>query len=205
MELCSCLNNQFALITEKKYFLEAQSTPCFVMHCQSAGGRPKYDITASYLQDLRESGMSWNAIARCLGVSESTIYRRRDEYNITDNWTHMADEGLDNVILDILNNTPGAGETYVIGGICSKGIRVQRWRVREHLCLLDGVGRAIRNRCSIKHRIYSVGMPNELWHMDSNQKLIAYRFVVHGCVDGYSRAIMYLQCKLENKTRQLLS
>ncbi len=148
--------------------------------------------------------MSWSAIGRCLGVSESTIYRRRDEFNILDKWTDMSNEQLDTIIRDILNSTPGAGETYVIGGIRSKGIRVQRWRVRQRLCILDGVGRAIRKRSSIKRRVYNVGMPNELWHIDSNHKLISYRFVMHGCVDGYSRAIMYLHCKPNNKSATVL-
>lgn len=204
MELCDCLNHQLVLINERKTFLESESTACFALQSKSTGGRPKYDITASYLQGLRESGMSWSAIARCLGVSESTVYRRRDAFNIIDQWTDITDEQLDSVILEILNNTPGAGETYVIGGIRSKGIRVQRWRVRERLCILDGVGRAIRKRCSIKRRVYNVGTPNELWHIDSNHKLISYRFVMHGCVDGYSRAIMYLHCKPNNKSATVL-
>ena len=137
MELCDCLNHQLVLINEKKSSLESELTACFALQSKLTGGRPKYYITASYLQDLWVSGMSWSAIARCLGVSESTIYRRRDEFNIIDKWTDISDEELDSVILDILSNTPGAGETYVIGGIRSKGIRVQQWKVRERLCILD--------------------------------------------------------------------
>ena len=148
--------------------------------------------------------MSWSAIGRCLSVSESTIYRRRDEFNLNDKWTDISDEQPKIEILDIFNNTPGAGETYVIGGIRSKGIRLQRWRVCKYLCILDAVGRAIRKRCSIKRRVYNVRMPNELWHIDSNHKLIAYLFVLHGCVDGYSRAIMFLHCKPDNKSTTVL-
>ena len=186
LPLCDCLNNQLVLINEKKSSLESELIACFAMQSKLTGGRPKYDIIASYLQDLRVSGMSWNAITRYLGVSESTIYRRRDDFKIIDSWTDISDEELDSVILDILSNTPGADETYVIGGICSKGIWVQRWKVRGHLFILDEIGRAIRKMGSIKHRVHNVGMPNELWHIDSNHKLILYLFVVHGSVDGYS-------------------
>lgn len=36
-------------------------------------------------------------------------------------------------------------------------------------------------------------------HLDGNHKLIRWRFVVHGCIDGYSRCITYLKCSTNNK------
>ena len=36
--------------------------------------------------------------------------------------------------------------------------------------------------------------PNCLWHMDTNHKLIAWRFVIHGCIDGNSRTVSHLNC-----------
>ncbi|KAL6419154.1 hypothetical protein ACFW04_011546 [Cataglyphis niger] len=35
--------------------------------------------------------------------------------------------------------------------------------------------------------------PNSLWHMDAHLKL--WSFVIHGCIDGYSRLIIYLICE----------
>lgn len=35
-------------------------------------------------------------------------------------------------------------------------------------------------------------------HVDTNHKLISWRIVIHGCVDGYSRTIIYLQCATNN-------
>ena len=34
---------------------------------------------------------------------------------------------------------------------------------------------------------------NSLWHQDGNEKLRPWGFYVHGCIDGYSRLIVYLQ------------
>ena len=41
--------------------------------------------------------------------------------------------------------------------------------------------------------------PNSLWHIDSHHKLIRWKFVTHGCIDGYSRTIMYLHCADNNR------
>ena len=36
-------------------------------------------------------------------------------------------------------------------------------------------------------------------HIDSHHKLIRWRLVIHGCIDGYSRLIIYLHCCNKNK------
>lgn len=41
--------------------------------------------------------------------------------------------------------------------------------------------------------------------MDSNHKLIDYRFIFHGCIDGFSRRILYLHCANDNKAATVLS
>jgi hypothetical protein len=46
----------------------------------------------------------------------------------------------------------------------------------------------------IKRRVYKVRGANSLWHHDGNEKLRPWGFYVHGCVDGYSRLIIYLLC-----------
>ena len=42
-------------------------------------------------------------------------------------------------------------------------------------------------------RVYSVPGSNYLWHIDGNHKMICYRLVVHGGIDGFSRLITYLK------------
>ena len=36
-------------------------------------------------------------------------------------------------------------------------------------------------------------------HIDSHHKLIRWRLVIHGCIDGYSLLIIYLHCCNNNK------
>ena len=158
----------------------------------SSGGRPKYHITAEQIDVLRSTGMSWEAIAKCLGVSAKTLSRRRQEYGITD-CTEIREDKLEWNVRDILQLSPFSGETYIRGALRSRGIHIQRWKIRDAVQQIDPVNRAVRRRYAITRRIYNVNKPNHLWHIHSNHKLIHWRVILHGCIDGYSRAIVYLK------------
>jgi hypothetical protein len=161
-------------------------------------GRPKFVITKQQLESLRESGTTWSHIACCLNISERTLYRRVQQFNLSRTFSQIANSELDEVLKEIASLTPGAGETYIRGSIRSRGVCVQRWKIRERLHHLDPVGRAFRKNNSIQRRVYNVPAPNCLWHIDTNHKLISWRMVIHGCVDGYSRTIIYLKCATNN-------
>ena len=62
-----------------------------------------------------------------------------------------------------------------------------------------------RRIIAVVRRVYSVGSPNEVWQYDGNHKLIHWRLVLHGCVDGYSRVITYLHCSTNNRASTILS
>ena len=42
-------------------------------------------------------------------------------------------------------------------------------------------------------------MINALWHIDGYHKLIRWRLVIHGGIDGYSRVPVYLKVASDNK------
>ena len=104
--------------------------------------------------------MAWSKIAKCLNVSERTVYRRVKEFKLNRTFCNKTDEELDEVLKYILSTTPGAGEKYVCGGLKSRGLNVQRWKVRERLRIIDPIARAVRVRHTIKRRVYSVPAPN---------------------------------------------
>lgn len=138
--------------------------------------------------------MNWKTIAAFLGVSEQTLYRRRIEYGICSSFTEITNDDLDSHIEHILQLTPYSGEVYVIGSLKEKKINVQRERVRESLSRIDPIGRKMRRRYAICRRVYHVPGPNYLYHIDSNHKMITWRLVIHGCIDGFSRTVIYLTC-----------
>ena len=148
--------------------------------------------------------MSTNRIALTLGISDSTLYRRRQELGLHESFVDISYEELYTVITGVLTQTPYAGESYVSGGLRARGIFVQRHRIREILRTIDPVGRALPRRAAIQRRQYNVGASNHMWHIDGNHKLVNWRFVIHGCTDGYSRAIVYLKCAPNNLASTVL-
>ena len=46
--------------------------------------------------------------------------------------------------------------------------------------------------------------PNSLWHIDGNHKLIRWRIVIHGGIDGFSRTPVYLNATDNNRAVTVL-
>ena len=137
------------------------------------------------------NGVQWKATANCLGLSPRTLYRRRIQYGIADAYNDKAEQELESNIRDILRFAPFSGETYIGGVLRARGIYIHRWKVREVLQTIDPINRAIRRRYAIQRRLYNEKKSNHLWHIDSNHKLTSWRFFLHGCIDGYSRADLF--------------
>lgn len=127
-------------------------------------GRPQYTISRQQILHLLSLGMNWQSIATCLGMSSRTLYRHRQRLGIQSlTYTTISNEDLNTVVREILQSTTNAGERYVHGSLRSRGLRIQRWRVRHSLQEIDPIGRSFRRRRTIRRRIYSVPSPNLLW------------------------------------------
>ncbi len=53
-------------------------------------------------------------------------------------------------------------------------------------------------------RTYHAAGPNFIWHIDGNDKLKPYGFAIHGCIDGYSRYLIWLCVYITNKDPTLI-
>lgn len=127
-------------------------------------GRPRYTITSQQISHCVSIGMTWQRIASCFGISRRTLYRHRQLLGVEPpRYAVMSNQELDSLMTVILQNTPNAGETYVLGSLRSRDIRIQRWRVRESLYRVDPMGRSLRRRHAIRRRVYNVRSPNQLW------------------------------------------
>ena len=139
-----------------------------------------------------------------LGVSRQTIYNRSRElgfYLEFETFTDISNVDFDSAVQEELSAFPRTGETNLIGGLRARGIYVQRWRVREAIIRVDPINRANRWGERIVRRPYSVPHPNFLWHIDTDIKLRHWRLSIHGCVDGFSRSIIYLRINDNNQSR----
>ena len=189
-------------------------------------GRPRFSISFYQLQYLINCLFSVPQIAHLLGVSVSTIRRRMSEYNLTiaGTYTNITDAELDAVIGEAQREFPGWGNRQMYGFLLSQGIRTQYQRVRESQSRVDPEGTMLRRLQQTQRRKYSVPGPQHLWHMDGNHKLIRsnfinlywfsndyhvlyfrWKFIIHGCIDGYSRLIVYLKCTSNNRADTVLN
>ena len=70
---------------------------------------------------------------------------------------------------------------------------------------LDPANAALRGGAIVTRRTYLVHWPNSLWYLDGHHSLICRGLVVHGCIDGFSRRIMFLHCSPNNLSETVLS
>ena len=97
---------------------------------------------------------------------------------------------------------PDEGEKGLAAGLRVMGVKVPRYRLREAMEYLGRDPRAAPQ--PIMRRIYRVPWINSLWHMDGHHKLISWKIVIHGCIDGYSRMITFMNVADNNRAETVL-
>lgn len=77
--------------------------------------------------------------------------------------------------------------------------------VRQLLYLLDPDGVSVRRRRRLRRRVYFAEGPNAVWHMDGYDKLKPYGITIHGCIDGFSRYIIWLYAYTTNSDPRVIA
>lgn len=85
------------------------------------------------------------------------------------------------------------------------GYTVSHETVRQLLLLLDPEGVAIRGRRRLRRRRYCTQGPNNVWHIDSYDKLKPYGIAINGCIDGFSRNIIWLEAYSTNNDPKVIA
>ena len=75
---------------------------------------------------------------------------------------------------------------------------VGRHTVTSLLKNIDPHGVNQRRQRRLERRQYRCPGPNAVWHIDGYDKLAPYGFCISGCIDGYSRRIVFLQVASAN-------
>lgn len=73
------------------------------------------------------------------------------------------------------------------------GLVIQKEYVRILLQILDEKSVKNRKKSRLKRRAYSTKGPNYIWHLDSYDKLKPYGICISGCIDGFSRHLIWLK------------
>ena len=172
---------------------------------RSTVGRPLLSIDMYEVEYMRALGFNWSDIARMLGISRSTLYRRLESSELTfHNYIAISDNELDDVIRQIKISHPNDGEVMIAAHLKARRIHVPRTRMRASIHRLDP---SVRDnmRATIRRRVYYVHSPNNFWHIDGNHKLIRWRIIVHGGIDGYSRVVVFLKASSNNYATTMLT
>ena len=176
--------------------------------CSASVGRPRCQISKELLEELRGLGFTWTQIANMFGVSRWTISRRVQEYGLQNlqRYSVITDEEIDDMIKSYISRHGSTtGEPFMSGYFRSKGFFIQRQRIRASLNRVDPRHTVLRWGALVSRRSYHVPWPNSLWHIDGHHSLIRWQFVIHGCIDGKSRKIMFLKCSTNNRAETVLS
>ena len=110
---------------------------------------------------------------------------------------------LDRVVDEIKRDHPNDGERLMIGHLRQRGIFLPRARIRASIHRVDPINTQLRRRVTVRRTYYSEG-PNTVWHVDGHHKLIRWRMVTYGGIDGYSHTIVYLRCSSNNRASTVL-
>uniref|UniRef100_A0A7M5TT23 Integrase catalytic domain-containing protein n=1 Tax=Clytia hemisphaerica TaxID=252671 RepID=A0A7M5TT23_9CNID len=169
-------------------------------------GDQPYKIDFNVLESLRDCHFNLSTIAKIFGIDRTTLWRKMkaEGFNVTLKYSDLRDEQLDTEVAEIKQSRPLIGEKMVCGILRSRGYHLQRWRVRASIHRVDPINTVKRWLQRNPRWVYSVPGPNSLWHNDGLHKLIRWDFVIHACIDGFSRMVTSLLCATNNYSRTAL-
>ena len=84
-------------------------------------------------------------------------------------------------------------------------IQVPRLVVQTFLREIDPEGSRLRRANRLRRRNYLNPGPNYCWHADGYDKLKPYGFPIHGCIDGFSRRILWLEIVKSNNDPRVVA
>ena len=110
-----------------------------LQHTARPRGRPLIHISEQQLTMLLDFHFSIRDMAALLQVSPDTVRRRIHQFGLQGlaGYSHMTDVELDTISKEYVETHPNCGSRSYAGYLRSRGLRVQRYHVRESLFRVD--------------------------------------------------------------------
>ena len=133
-------------------------------------------------------------------MSKRTFKRRLCQYGLKRRSRNITDAALRQIMeMELTGPSAHKGCRGIWSVLrCSYGITVTRDTVMKLLRELDPDGTEQRRAHRLHRRLYRSEGPNTCWHVDGYDKLKSYGLPIHGCIDGYSRKIIWLNVSRSN-------
>ena len=145
-----------------------------------------------------------------LRLSERTLKRKLKDFGLKRR--EHVDENLEIRVRNIITEELSAGPDRLNGYRSMWHIlrlrhhmNVPRQLVASIMKQVDPEGVALRKRRRLHRRTYVFPGPNFAWHVDGYDKLKPYGFSIHGCVDVFSRRVLWLQVQRSNKKPKIIA
>jgi len=84
------------------------------------------------------------------------------------------------------------------------GFQVTREIVRQLCKHFDPVGVELRKKRRLSRRSYFAKGPNYIWHLDGYDKIKPFGICINGCIDGFSRQIIWLKASTTNNNPDVI-
>ncbi|CAL9702157.1 unnamed protein product [Knipowitschia caucasica] len=153
-------------------------------------------------------GMSYKDILKSLALQGTIITERHLNRILRARLLYRRRYDLDAGIDFIVDQLQGPGKDHGYRWMFTKckqhGISIKKEDVRILLSLLDPIGSQARKRRRLRRRQYFAQGPNFVWHIDSYDKLKPYGICINGCIDGFSRNIIWLRAAFTNSNPKVI-
>lgn len=124
------------------------------------------------------------------------------------NMRRQAYSGIHDVVRFISDQLQTSGRLHGYRMMHSRclqhGLIVRKEDVRLILQQLDPDGVGLRLSRRLNRRSYYACGPNFIWHFDGYDKLSPFGLCISGCIDGYSRKLVWLKVYNNNSNPQLI-
>ncbi len=133
-------------------------------------------------------------------ISRSTLLNRLKEYGLQRRRNVVDRDRVRQCTVQEVDGSGGnLGYRAMWRRLQSKhGVQVPRLVVQNILRQVDPEGSKLRRANRLRRRSYLNPGPNYCWHTDGYDKLKPYGFPIHGCIDGFSRKIIWLKIVRSN-------
>ncbi|XP_053296889.1 uncharacterized protein LOC128456658 [Pleuronectes platessa] len=106
---------------------------------------------------------------------------------------------------EVMTNGQMQGYRWLHLRAVQRGFVVSQDTIRRIIKLVDPQGVELRRARPLRRRLYSCRGPNALWHMDGYDKLKPYGIAINGCIDGFSRYVLWMEAFTTNSDPKVVA
>ncbi len=181
---------------------------CIFQFTMSSQSRHRDDLISTYFH----LGFSYNEILEALAWHHGLIISKRTLQRVLQKLhffrrKHKSDIVTVAVFIEHLPTeyTCLHGYRWVHAKCIQHGFVVSRDDVRLLLKILDSAGVQVRSSRKLRRRQYHSRGPNSTWHIDGYDKLKPYGLCISGCIDGFSRYIVWMSVYKTNNDPSVIA